>query len=790
MSEAKALVVAVRCRTALAHDRDQRVCVQIQGDREVECLDPEHLYPELRQIQGRPDYLKENHCREHAYTFDAAFGPEATNLMLFEHLAARLVPEVLAGKHATCFAYGQTGSGKTHTMLGRNGETGLIEHTLQLLLSQSAQLGASVSVSFVEIYNEKIRDLLVPSCPVLELRDDALKGVCIAGVHEVRVESAEAVMQLLRAGNARRTEKCTSANPVSSRSHAVLQLTVETSVPNAGRGACKMNRRFAKLSLIDLAGSERAASNGNRGATLREGAMINRSLLALANCIIALTRKGAFVNYRDSKLTRLLKDSLSGNCCTTMIAHVSPSILSFEETVNTLKYAHRACEIRGMCGGVRENILPSARHFGLKHAVEKLQVPRHVVPAGRYRLRPLKARAPQPSQAVQLADELERIRQEVVNVMLERVREELSSLDLADHKTSLALQLPKLELDPIAAIRRRASFQTDVDSALRVGFRKSMRTATTVDRHLQLVKNRGAFRTARRKSDAPPTQKQLRSDRAGRAAHHSEACEKQLLSLLNYAKRMMEGNGAHTEVNDVEKRLLHAQWKMSLLQIENIEAERGRAILEAAARQHEIELQKLNCRLDASIRALAVADTLLSKACLREAWHEALGSLVDLLPNNPSSSPTPLSSSHEEVTPASQEAKMHPARTKDFTSPLANPFVPSPGKATANLLEALSDSHGKDMLTMMMKDRHVENDMIASPGIFAVEIIDSELTGPEDRHFEHDMISGLICVACMTLVAMRMWKCHGLQMLCGWRAPTRSRRNGPPPVPICGETGF
>merc|ERR1719409_568477 len=130
---------------------------------------------------------------------------------------------------------------------------------------------------------------------------------------------------------------------------------------NNRKGGKRM--RVAKLSLIDLAGSERAANTGNRGARLREGAMINRSLLALANCITALTRKGTYVNYRDSKLTRLLKSSLSGNCYTTMIAHVSPSIGSFEETVNTLKYAHRACAIRGMSGGVRENVIDAAVHY-------------------------------------------------------------------------------------------------------------------------------------------------------------------------------------------------------------------------------------------------------------------------------------------------------------------------------------------------------------------------------------------------------------------------------------------
>ena len=143
-------------------------------------------------------------------------------------------------------------------------------------------------------------------------------------------------MQLLQEGNARRTQEPTAANKSSSRSHALLQVTLY-------RG----NAQHGKLFLIDLAGSERAQNTQNRGQRLKEGAAINRSLLALGNVINALSsgNKGRYVNYRDSKLTRLLKDSLGGNSKTCMIAHVTPSNLSYDETYNTLVYANRAKNI-------------------------------------------------------------------------------------------------------------------------------------------------------------------------------------------------------------------------------------------------------------------------------------------------------------------------------------------------------------------------------------------------------------------------------------------------------------
>jgi kinesin family protein 18/19 len=168
----------------------------------------------------------------------------------------------------------------------------------------------------------------------------------ISGVTEYKAESTEQVMNLLHQGNRRRTTESTNANLTSSRSHAVFQIVVTTRSKTKNT---EIENLVGKLSLIDLAGSERGTVTENRGLRLREGAKINRSLLALANCINALgdkSKKGFFVPYRDSKLTRLLKDSLGGNCKTVMIANISPSSSQFEETINTLKYANRAKNIK------------------------------------------------------------------------------------------------------------------------------------------------------------------------------------------------------------------------------------------------------------------------------------------------------------------------------------------------------------------------------------------------------------------------------------------------------------
>ncbi len=224
---------------------------------------------------------------------------------------------------------------------------------------------AEVVVTFLEIYNEEIRDLLAdPGAPTprggLQIRED--KSLKVVGLTELRPETAEQVKDIVLMGNSRRTQSPTHANETSSRSHAVLQIHVTQSP----RTASLTEERFmGTLSIIDLAGSERAAATTNMGQRMVEGANINKSLLALGNCINALCESGGAIRhvpYRNSKLTRLLKFSLGGNCKTVMIVCVAPTSLHFDDTHNTLIYAERATKIKTRV--VTRNVVNVDRHVG------------------------------------------------------------------------------------------------------------------------------------------------------------------------------------------------------------------------------------------------------------------------------------------------------------------------------------------------------------------------------------------------------------------------------------------
>ncbi|KAJ3191875.1 Kinesin-like protein kif19 [Irineochytrium annulatum] len=296
------------------------------------------------------DVLRQDRPKEKYYTFDQVFSDTASQHEVFDSTTRFLIPTVLKGFNATVFAYGATGAGKTYTMLGTDSHPGIMAATLAHLFREIGDSkdasSYEVTLSYLEIYNENIRDLLSGRSDFLDLREDGSHGVVVAGITTVVAKSAEEVLGNLRKGNRYRTQEATGANEVSSRSHAVLQVLVgHRMVTKDGH----MTERFGKLSMIDLAGSERAADTKNRGMRMIEGANINRSLLALGNCINALgdtSKRAKYVNYRDSKLTRLLKDSLGGNCRTVMIANISPAASNFEETMNTLKYATRARAIK------------------------------------------------------------------------------------------------------------------------------------------------------------------------------------------------------------------------------------------------------------------------------------------------------------------------------------------------------------------------------------------------------------------------------------------------------------
>lgn len=289
------------------------------------------------------------------FRFDYSFDETTDNELVYKYTAKPLVKTIFEGGMATCFAYGQTGSGKTHTMGGDfNGKTqdsskGIYALTArdvftQLHIAKMRGEDLYVAASFFEIYSGKVFDLL-NNKQKLRVLEDARSQVQIVGLSERRVEAVEDVLKLIQLGNNIRTSGVTSANNHSSRSHAVFQLILKK---NTGK-------LKGKFSLIDLAGNERGAdtSSANR-QTRMEGAEINKSLLALKECIRALGRKGAHLPFRASKLTQVLRDSFIGeNSRTCMIAMISPGFQSCEHTLNTLRYANRVKEL-GTEGGNSE----------------------------------------------------------------------------------------------------------------------------------------------------------------------------------------------------------------------------------------------------------------------------------------------------------------------------------------------------------------------------------------------------------------------------------------------------
>lgn len=253
-----------------------------------------------------------------------------------------------------------TGCGKTHTINGCYDESttprtlkekGVIhltmDHLFALIAEKSDKMTAQLSFSYLEIYNETIRDLLTDADGPrngLALRKDEKNRISVPGLTEVRPDDADAIHEAVEAGNKRRRTEMTNANKTSSRSHAVLQINVRVRPLEAG---LEESISVATLSIIDLAGSERAAATSNLGARMKEGSSINKSLLSLGNCINALCQRGnRHIPYRDSKLTRLLEFSLGGNCKTCMIVCISPSTVHYDDTQNTLKYANRAKQIK------------------------------------------------------------------------------------------------------------------------------------------------------------------------------------------------------------------------------------------------------------------------------------------------------------------------------------------------------------------------------------------------------------------------------------------------------------
>lgn len=287
-----------------------------------------------------------NKGQSHSFNFDRVFDPSTTQIQAYEESAKQSIQDVLDGYNATIFTYGQTGSGKTFTMFGADGPelTGIVprasSHIFSYINSQPSGIEFSIKCCFLEIYMENIRDLLDPSKTNLRVRESPSRGIWVDGATEEFVTCEQDIADLIEVGNTARAVSSTGMNQVSSRSHSVFMLTIEQKNEDG-------STKRGKLNLVDLAGSEKISKTGAEGQTLEEAKKINQSLSALGNCIHSLTEKGrGHIPYRDSKLTRILQESLGGNCKTTLIITASPHEFNYEETVSTCQFGARAKTIK------------------------------------------------------------------------------------------------------------------------------------------------------------------------------------------------------------------------------------------------------------------------------------------------------------------------------------------------------------------------------------------------------------------------------------------------------------
>ncbi|XP_016417380.1 kinesin-like protein KIF16B isoform X5 [Sinocyclocheilus rhinocerous] len=318
-----------------------------------------------------PDGVTGDSVRERAKTFTYDFSYDSSDCKnasfvsqekVFKDLGTDVLKAAFEGYNACIFAYGQTGSGKSHTMMGIPGDVGLIPRICEGLFSRISgmtrrdEASFRTEVSYLEIYNERVRDLLrrkMAKTYNLRVREHPKEGPYVEDLSKHLVQNYSDVEELMEAGNINRTTASTGMNDASSRSHAIFTINFT----QAKFDAVMPSETVSKIHLVDLAGSERADATGATGVRLKEGGNINKSLVTLGNVISALAdlsqeggnshlkKKQVFVPYRDSVLTWLLKDSLGGNSKTIMIATISPADVNYGETLSTLRYANRAKNI-------------------------------------------------------------------------------------------------------------------------------------------------------------------------------------------------------------------------------------------------------------------------------------------------------------------------------------------------------------------------------------------------------------------------------------------------------------
>jgi len=336
------------------------VVVRCRGRNDREVRENSGVVVSTTAVKGTAVELSmgPNAISNKTYHFDKVFSPAADQAIVFDDVVLPILSEMLRGYNCTIFAYGQTGTGKTYTMSGDMTEScglltdaaGIIPRVLQSLFQrlEAEETECTIKCSFIELYNEELRDLLATDESVkLKIYDDTNKknhsATIVQGMEESHITSAAGGIKLLQQGSHRRQVAATKCNDLSSRSHTVFTITtyVKKSSELTEDYICS-----GKLNLVDLAGSENIQRSGAENKRAVEAGLINKSLLTLGRVINALVDKSAHIPYRESKLTRLLQDSLGGRTKTCIIATVSPARSNLEETISTLDYAFRAKNIR------------------------------------------------------------------------------------------------------------------------------------------------------------------------------------------------------------------------------------------------------------------------------------------------------------------------------------------------------------------------------------------------------------------------------------------------------------
>ncbi|CAK4034914.1 Kinesin bimC [Lecanosticta acicola] len=347
---------------ALTEETNINVVVRCRGRSDREVKENSGVVVSTDGIKGKKVELLmgPSALSNKTYQFDKVFSSAADQGMIFEEVVSPILDEVLNGFNCTIFAYGQTGTGKTYTMSGDIADivpvpeaAGIVPRVLHTLFARLGEDGQdkaehSVKCSFIELYNEELRDLLAADDNTkLKIYDEANKNgrttTLVQGMEESHIKTASKGIQLLRNGSHRRQVAATKCNDLSSRSHTVFTITVYMKrTSDTGEDYVSAG----KLNLVDLAGSENIQRSGAENKRAAEAGLINKSLLTLGRVINALVDRGSHIPYRESKLTRLLQDSLGGRTKTCIIATLSPAKSNLEETISTLDYAFRAKNIR------------------------------------------------------------------------------------------------------------------------------------------------------------------------------------------------------------------------------------------------------------------------------------------------------------------------------------------------------------------------------------------------------------------------------------------------------------